>query len=281
VLTQPERGIWAYGMSGSLWFNFPIFNMYGMEMVRYDATGRASAALDTPAGLAALERMRAIAASGVEGGAWKRSALFPDAGFINRKYAMILTGPWMVENFTNAGLDFDVALIPGPTAAEAAALGLAPRAPGRVAELGPLAWSSSNVGGQTGVVLKTCARPEVAFELLDYFTSEAVQRRWASGLGQIPVRLAAWRDLDTRKYPFMPKFMEQLALAQRTPQIPLYGRLENDIFNPEVDLLLQRPGYPARTMLQNMERGMREKILAPINEGIDAAGRAPLERQGS
>jgi ABC-type glycerol-3-phosphate transport system substrate-binding protein len=265
VLTDKPRGVFGYGMQGSLWFNFPLFNMYGMDWVAYDAQGRATGNLNTPFGIAALQRIRTCSESGYEGGAWKRSALNPEQGFINQRYAMVLTGPWMVENFSNAKLDFDVALIPSPTPAEIKRLNLPPIRPDLVTRLGNLAWSSSNVGGQTGVILRTSAHPDLAFEVLDYFTSEAVQRRWASTLGQIPVRKASWQNLDTSKYPFMPKFMDQLQLSKRIPQIPLYGRLESDIFNPEINLLLQQPGYPISAMLTNMQRGLEQKIFAEIN----------------
>ncbi len=272
VLTDVDKGVYGFGMHSSLWFNFPMFNMYGVDVVAYDEAGRALPALDNDNGRAALNRIRTIAASGVEGGAWKRSALFPEAGFLNQKYAMINTGPWMVENFANGGLDFDIALIPAPPQADIDALGLPPKAPEWVEELGIQAWSSSNVGGQTGVIMRTSAQPDIAFEALDYFTSEARQREWASELGQIPVRLAAWEDLDTSKYPFLPRFMQQLRLSQRIPQIVLFGKLELDIFNPEIDLLLQKPDYPVQTMLENMERNLEELILGRINESLPDAG---------
>lgn len=271
VITDKANGIHAYGMSGSLWFNFPMFNMYGVDFVEYDAQGRATPSVVNENGQVALERMRQLAMSGIEGGAWKRSALFPEAGFINQKYAMILTGPWMVENFANGGIDFDIALIPAPSREEIERLDLEPHAaPEDRERLGIGAWSSSNVGGQTGVIMRRCENPELAFEILDYFTSEPVQRRWASELGQIPTRLAAWEHLDTSKYPFMPKFMEQLALAERIPQMPLFGRLESDIYNPEIDLLLQHQDYPIENMLKNMERGLRDRIFIEVNASIDA-----------
>ncbi|MDK2972635.1 MAG: multiple sugar transport system substrate-binding protein [Candidatus Sumerlaeota bacterium] len=268
VLTDEAAGVYGFGMHGSMWFNFPIFNMYRMEFVQYDEKGRASSAVNSPNGLAALERLSTLAHSGIEGGAWKRSALGPDAGFINRKYAMVMMGPWMVESFTNAGLDFDISLIPGPTEEEVERLGLEPEYPDLVETWGQLAYSSSNVGGQSGVIMRTCENPEAALEFLDYFTSEPVQRRWASRLGQIPVRRAAWKDLDTSKYPFMPKFMDQLLLARRIPQIPLYGILESNIFTPEVDLLLQQKQTPQQ-MLDNLEKAMDQNIMVRVNESLD------------
>jgi multiple sugar transport system substrate-binding protein len=266
ALTDPERRLFAFGLSGSLWFNFPFFNMYDANFVKYDESGTGSPALDTPNGLAALTRIQTIATSGWEGGAWQRSALGPEAGFINDIYAMCITGPWNVENFTNAGKEFDIALIPGPTLEESKRLGIQPRVPGGSPD-DPSSYSSSNVGGQTGVILRLCEERDLSFEILDYFTSEPVQRRWASQLGQIPVRLSAWEDLDTSKFPFMPMFMKQLASAKRIPQIPLYGILENDIYNPEVDLLLNKR-QDAATMVRKMETKMNSRIFERVNDSV-------------
>lgn len=268
ILNDEERGIYGYGHHSSLWFNFSIFNMYNVGFVEYDENGYPVEDINNPRGKAALERLQSIVNSGVEGGAWKRSALGPDAGFLNERYAMCLTGPWNVESFANAGLDFDIGMIPSPTAEEIERLGLEPRATPAPGETSGAAWSSSNVGGQTGVILRTCEERELAFEIIDYFTSEKIQRRWGSQLGQIPTRRAAWENLDTSKYPFMTKFMEQLAVAKRLPQIPLYGVLENDIFNPQVDLLLQNNQTPDE-MMEKMEANMEDQIFEPMRKALD------------
>ncbi len=267
VLTDERTGVYGFGMSGSLWFNFPVYNMYGVEFVEYDDSGRASARMNDKNGIAALRRLRTLAESGIEGGAWRRSALSPDAGFINRRYAMIMTGPWQVEAFSNAGLDFDISMIPSPPQHEIDELGLPPRAPEDVERLGTLAWSSSNVGGQSGVIMRSSDSKEAAFEFLEYFTSEPVQRRWASELGQIPVRRSAWDGLDTSRFPFMTKFMDQLKTSKRIPQIPLYGILESNIYNPEIDLLLQGRQSP-EDMLRKMDERMQADIFDNINEAI-------------
>lgn len=272
VLTDPARGIYAYGHYGSLWFNFALFNMYDVDFIAYDKDGRPVERMATPNGEAALARIQQIVNSGVEGGAWRRGALGPDAGFLNRRYAMCMTGPWNVENFTNAGLDFDIAYIPSPTAEEIRTLGISPRMEPEPGQESGAPWSSSNVGGQTGVILRSSEQPDLAYEVLEYFTSERVQRRWASELGQIPTRLSAWEDLDTSKYPYMTKFMDQLALAKRIPQIPLYGVLENDIFNPQVDLLLQNRQTPAE-MAQRMVNSMETQIIRKMNQALDGLER--------
>ncbi len=118
--------------------------------------------------------------------------------------------------------------------------------------------------------------PDLAFEVLEHFTSERVQRRWASGLGQIPVRLSAWENLDMSKYPYIPKFMLQLRTAKRIPQIPLYGILENDIFNPQIDLLLQG-GQTPKEMIKKMDADMNKRIFEKVNE----ASRNRMEKEKS
>jgi hypothetical protein len=47
--------------------------------------------------------------------------------------------------------------------------------------------------------------------------------------------------------------------------------MESNIFNPEIDLLLQNPKYPVETMTQNVDRGIDTQILAQMNESIRRA----------
>lgn len=260
VLTDPKRKIFGFGQHSSLWFNFVFFNLYNVEFIQYGADGVAKPGLNTPRGRAAMETIGRIVNSGMEGGAWKRGAQGPDLGFLNEFYAMCVTGSWNVERFRNQGLEFDIAMIPAPSKKEIEELGLQPADPTMVEEYGELAWSSSNLGGQTGVILQTAPDKEAAYEFLEWFTSEPIQRRWASTLGQIPVRRSAWKDLDTTKYPFMTKFMEQLRVARRIPQVPKFGILESQIFNPEIDLYLNG-GQNVEQMMRNMDRRLEEKIL--------------------
>jgi len=264
VLSDPANKKYAYGMYRSMWFTFPIFNMYGVDFITYDEEGRATAALNTENGRAAVNMLRDLTRSGYEGGAWRTGATGPDQGFLNGDYAMCFTGPWKVEEYKNAGLDFDIAMIPGPPPEDVERLRISPKFRDRVESLGTLAWTASNVGGQTGVILRSCDQRELAFEILEYFTSDPVQREWSSTLGQIPVRKSAWVNLDMSKFPFMKKFMDQLEYSKRVPQIPLYGTLEDDIFNKQYDLFLQSE-MSAEEFLGRVEREMQAKILDKLN----------------
>ncbi|MDX1973508.1 MAG: extracellular solute-binding protein [Candidatus Sumerlaeia bacterium] len=264
VLSNQEEGRYGFGTHSSMWFNFPIFNMYGMEFVEYTESGEAKAAFNTPNGRAALQRLQNIALSDWEGGAWQPNGTGPDDGFINQRYAMIISGPWQVPNFTNSGIDFDIALIPAPTEAEIKELGLQPVDPTLVEEIGSAGYTASNLGGQTGVILRKSQNPEAAYEVLEFFTSETIQRQWCSTLGQIPVRKAAWKDLDMSKFPYMRTFMQQIRTSKRIPQIPYYGILESDLFNPQIDLLMRDKLEPEQ-MLDRMESGFKDRILKKIN----------------
>ncbi|MEQ8820617.1 MAG: extracellular solute-binding protein [Sumerlaeia bacterium] len=247
--------IYGYAMSGSLWFQFPVFNQYNVEWVQYEANGRAVPTVDSALGLAAMERLAGLVLdSQVEAGAWKPGATGPDQGFQNRKYAMIFTGPWNTEKFEANGLDFDISLIPAVPEKEARELGIEPE-------------SSSNIGGQSGVIFKTCEHPEIAYEFLEYFTGEVEQRYWAETLGQIPTRLSAWEDLDMSKYPYLPKFMEQLKHAEALPRIPLYGTLESDIFNPEFQLVLSGKKTP-EAALESIQAALDKRILEKMNARV-------------
>jgi len=270
ILTDEEKGIYGFGLDKSFWFSFPFFNMYGVDWIKFDENGFASPDLDNENARVAFERILKIVDSGIEGGAWRGGGqLGPSDGFLNRRYAMVFTGPWEVKNYTNTGIGFDVGLIPGPTPEEVEQLGLTPRVPmDEIEEYGQQAYSSSNVGGQTGVILRNTEDVDLSFAFLDYFSGEYVQKKWAEELGQIPVRLSAWDDLNTEKYPFMPRFMEQVELAELIPQIPSFGQMESNIFQPEYELFL-KDQQSADQMITSMEDKMEGTILKFYNDALD------------
>jgi len=265
ILTQPDRGVYGFGMNNSLWFTMPFFNQYGVEFVTRAADGKLESAVASPRGIAALTRKADLYLKHkVEGGAWREGNLNPDQGFQNQKYAMILTGPWMIENFRSSGLDFGVALIPGVPLEEARALGLVP-ADATPDSHPPETRSAGNIGGQNLVVSTTCLRPDVAVAFATYFTGTEVQRMWAQELGQIPTRIEAQQGTDLSKFPEVPLFIQQVNLAKPLPALPFGGMLEIEIFNPEMNLALQGKQSPEQA-LRSAEKSMRTRILDRVNE---------------
>jgi ABC-type glycerol-3-phosphate transport system substrate-binding protein len=253
---EDKPNLFGYAMNGSLWFHFPIYNQYDVDWIRFESNGRAVPDVDNEKGLAALKRISGLwLEHGIEAGGWKPGAMGPDQGFINERYAMILMGPWMVEKFVAAGLDFDIALVPAVPAEEARRLGID-------------AASSSNIGGQTGVIFQSCEEPDLAFEFIDYFVNEKNQREWAESLGQIPVRLTAWEGLNFEKFPFVPKFMEQLKYAKRLPGVPLYATVESSIYSPEFQLVMLGRNTPEKA-LARLEVTLNREILDQVNARLD------------
>ncbi|MGB9691214.1 MAG: sugar ABC transporter substrate-binding protein [Candidatus Sumerlaeaceae bacterium] len=265
VLTEPQKELYGFGMNGSFWFTMPFFNQYGAEFIRRDENGELRPAIPSQHALAALERKANFyLRDGIEAGAWRDGALDPDQGFKNNRYAMVLTGPWMIEDFRSAGLDFGVALIPHVPLDEAMRLGLVPPdATESSPEVQKL--TAGNVGGMNGIISSTCKDPDVALEFLLFFASTPIQRRWAEEMGEIPVVLEAQKNLNLSRFPEVPTFIQQINTAKAFPAIPLANTFEPQIFNPEFSLVLQRRTTPQQA-LERIARLLDERILKPVNE---------------
>ncbi len=265
VLTEPERGLYGFGMNGSFWFTMPFFNQYGAEFILRDQEGNLRPAIPSPHALAAIVRKANFyLRDGIEAGAWRDGALDPDQGFKNNRYAMILTGPWMIEDFRSSGLDFGVALVPRVPLEEAKSLGLVPPdATGESTYTAKL--TAGNVGGMNGIVSTSCQYPEIALEFLLFFTSTPIQRRWAEEMGEVPVVLEAQKNLDLSRFPEVPTFIEQINTSKAFPPIPLANIFEPQIFNPEFSLILQRRTTPEQA-LERIARLLDDRILKPVNE---------------
>ena len=264
ALTHPQDGVYAYAMRNSLWFTMPFLNIYNAQFVEMQ-NGKFVSVIDSPLARAAIHQtVDLYLVHKIEGGGWKAGAKDPDQGFLNESYAMVLNGPWNVEKFKSSGLDLGLALIPRPSKRQAIAAGLLPENASDD-EYNQKIKSSSNVGGQNAVVFATCAHPDIAYDFLNFFTSREVQKLWSEKLGQIPVCLDAQEGLDTSVFPEITTFIEQINLAKPMPPLPLYGTLENDVFNPEMDLVLNGK-RSVEDALKNIDRSLTDKILKKVNE---------------
>ncbi|GAB4315204.1 MAG: ABC transporter substrate-binding protein [Candidatus Sumerlaeia bacterium] len=265
VLTKPEQGIYAYAERNSLWFTFPFFNTFGAEFIEIGPDGKYRCVVDSPRARAAVAYKADLwLKHRIEAGAWREGAKDADQGFLNGSYAMCFNGPWNVEKFKSAGVDLGVGLIPRLSRRQAVELGLI--APGDGDDVyNRTITTSSNIGGQNAIVFRTTAHPEAALAFLVYFTSPAAQKIWAEKLGQIPVNLKAHENLDTSRFPEIRVFMEQIRFARRLPPLPLYGTLETDIFNPEMNLILNGQ-KSVEDGLAAVKRRIEAEILTKVNE---------------
>lgn len=202
---------YAFAMINTLWWNLPFFNTFGARIISPDGK---KCELASDEAVAALEFMvDMVNKHKIEAGAWRPSAISPEQGFINGKYAMIFMGPWNLAKFKNTKMDFGVGLIPA----------------------GP-AGTSTNVGGTDTVVFKHSKYAKEAFDFLTFFTNAKNQARWCSELNQLPINLGAY-DLVEFEDEQLKVFMEQMKHARVNPVVTSYGLLE-DIVNPEMEAAL-------------------------------------------
>lgn len=241
VLTVPEKKQFGFGMFATLWWVMPFLNSFGAQFTRTDANGKVACGFADPAALEALRFIVSLYREhGVEAGAWQTGSINPEQGFLNGKYAMILTGPWNLKRFE--GIDFGVSLVPA----------------------GP-AGTSSNVGGSNMVVFKSSANADVALDFLRWFTSHDVQMRWARELGQIPVNREAFEESARTAGPPLGVFLEQLRTAKPLQQVPKMDQIEDRVINPALELALKGASTPEEIMREACRR-IDEDYLSIIND---------------
>lgn len=180
----------------------------------------------------------------VEGGAWRSGAITPDMGFKNKVYAMILNGPWNLENFKNANLNFGVSLIPGNSS-----LGIK---------------SKTNVGGNANVIFKSSKSPRLAMKFLRYLSSKEVQLTWMQELGAIPInkkvsKLALQNNNIDQNLRI---FMEQATFAEGRPKIPGYDKIDRIISN-EMETAFSGDRTPEEAMVKACKM-IRETVISEL-----------------
>lgn len=209
-LTDREKGIFGFGMRNTLWWTLPFFYTFG---ARFMEEGRC--VLNTEEAETALQFKVALYSEyEIEAGAWKSGAVNPDMGFQNEKYAMVLNGPWNIKTLLNIGIDFGVGMIPkGP------------------------AGTATTVGGTNMVIFRGAKDKELAFDFLKFLVSEENQARWANELGQIPVNMNSFGDVDLGKHPYLKTFLSQMKTAIPRAVVSDYPAIEN-LVNQQMEAAL-------------------------------------------
>ncbi|MBI5573168.1 MAG: ABC transporter substrate-binding protein [Elusimicrobia bacterium] len=223
----------GFAMDNSLWWSFPFYNTFGVKFLSDDGK---NCLLNSDEAKKCLQfQVDLYHKYKVEAGAWQAGSVSCDQGFINKKYAMIFSGPWNVKKFKDSGIDFGIALIPKGKAG-----------------------TSTNVGGTDMVVLREAKHPKECYEFLEYLVSVDAQKKWCNLLGQIPVNLKAYSYIDTSKNPEIKVFMEQMKTAIARPPVIDYDQLEY-VMNQEI--------YTARTREKTVEKALEDAVKR-INEEI-------------
>lgn len=216
----------GFAMENSLWWSFPFYNTFGVKFLSPD--GKKCLLSSKEAEECLQFQVDLYQKYQVEAGAWQSGSVSPDQGFVNKKFAMIFSGPWNVKKFKDSQLNFAIALIPK----------------GR-------AGTSTNVGGTDMVVLREAKYPKECYQFLEYLVSVPAQKKWCNTLGQIPVNLKAYPHIDTSKNPEIKIFMEQMKTAIARPAVIDYNRLE-EVMNQEM--------YTALSGEKSVEKALKDAV---------------------
>ena len=177
---------------------------------------------------------------GIEAGAWRAGALPIETGFINEKYAMIITGPWNIKTFKD--VNFGIGLIPS----------------------GPTGRSATNVGGSNMVIMQDSKFKKESIDFLKYLLSDETQIEWGNKLGQISVNMEANKKIDTSQNPYLRIFMEQIKYASPPPQLPR-NDLIYQVMNPEMEAALSG-NKSVEDALKDATKRINKDIISVLNE---------------
>jgi len=243
VLTIPEKRQFGFGMFATLWWMMPFLNTYGASFTKRLDDGRLACGFGDPAAREAFKFVVSLYRDyKIEAGAWQTGAINPEQGFINGKYAMILSGPWNLKRFE--GIDFGVAVVPsGPSG------------------------TSSNVGGSNMVVFRSSQHADLAVEFLRWFTSRETQLRWSRELGQIPVNREAFEEVArSASGTHLGVFLEQLRTARPLSQVPKMDQIEDRVVNPAIELMLKSQNATPDAILADACAKVDSEYLSIIND---------------
>ena len=126
-------------------------------------------------------------------------------------FCFLLLGPWSIGELTRR--------LP---AAQQASWATAPLP-------GPTGPGASIAGGSSLVVFRRAAHPREAWQLIEYLSQPAVQRRFYELTGNLPPRRTAWDDPRFAGDAHVAAFRDQLERVRRTPPVPEWERIATEI----------------------------------------------------
>ncbi|WP_447009824.1 ABC transporter substrate-binding protein [Saccharothrix hoggarensis] len=135
------------------------------------------------------------------------SGLEAEAAFSRGEAAMVITGPWAISGFQEAGVDFDVAPVPA----------------------GPV--TQATFGATTSLALNASLSPaekEAAHAFLSFWVSEGAQEHWMERSGYPSIRLDQ-NSLPSN--PFVAEFADDARIARPLmPGTVEFAKIHDDVF---------------------------------------------------
>jgi arabinogalactan oligomer/maltooligosaccharide transport system substrate-binding protein len=169
--------------------------------------------------------------------------------FKEQKVAMIINGPWEVNNIKTAdtfgGIDN---------------LGIAPVPAGSVKAGGP-------VGGHDYVVWSgmDAAKADAAVAFIDFMSSAESQAFLADKLGLLPTRKSAYEIASVKANPIISAFQPVMQVAVDRAWIPEAGNLFGPLDEAATKVLVQ--GVPAKTALDATAKRYKAEVVKDYSAG--------------
>jgi multiple sugar transport system substrate-binding protein len=144
--------------------------------------------------------------------------------FARGTFAMYITGPWNLGEFRRrlpAELQhaWATAALPAPQATPAAAVA------------GRSAPGLSLAGGSSLVIFRRSAHQETAWQLVEFLSRPAQQKRFFELTGNLPAHRAVWDDPVLAEDRQAAAFRRQLEFVVSTPKVPEWEQIADRIWN--------------------------------------------------
>lgn len=194
---HPGQYYFVYNAKNDAYFSAPWFYGFGAFFVKEDG----SVGLNTPEGIAAanfINKLRAVMPKEIDYG-------IADTLFKEGKAPITMNGPWYIADLEAAGIDYGMATIPVISTTGKPAVPF--------------------VGVKTLMVTSTSQHPEVAVDILKYFTSKDAQILLSTKNKTIPTNLAAAADSAVQALTTVANFSRQAALGTPMPSSPFMNAL--------------------------------------------------------
>lgn len=94
---------------------------------------------------------------------------------------------------------------------------------------GPSGPGAGIAGGSSLVVFRGSRHPELAWQLVEFLSTPASQRRFRALTGNLPPRRTSWEDPALVGDPYVQAFREQLERVVRTPPVPEWERIMTEM----------------------------------------------------
>ncbi len=94
---------------------------------------------------------------------------------------------------------------------------------------GPDGPGASIAGGSSLVMFRASRSKQAAWQLIEYLSQPAMQRRFHAMTGDLPPRRSAWSGGALADDPYARAFREQLERVKPTPRVPEWERIANEM----------------------------------------------------